>query len=395
MAASPEALELALPFLVGLSLTAMAVFVLRVGRRRLDHGVFGFLYLLSGVKSFAEGLLPVANGLQAEAPAFPGAHVWLLLQFVCAAFMLPLLFLFFLLFPRPVQILVRHRSISVLLFLPSLACLYLLFVQPSGVSLGDIALGLNVAATVLTALAVVAILRTLGSTRDPIERTQARYLLVGFAPAFVGTWILTALDLANVLKVGGGSTSLLLQSVLVHFATPFFELLAAGVTAYAIVKYQLLGIEFKIRTGLRYAVTTTLLFGTLFTANGWVEENVLEPVFGFTNLYWLLAGIVGVALFKPIERLAQWVTDRLVPSRGSATSAYRNSRAAEIYHAQCSYVLRDANVTDREMALLRNLRTQLGLSATEARRIEDKVERILRVDSPRTGSTRRSRGSRA
>jgi hypothetical protein len=51
------------------------------------------------------------------------------------------------------------------------------------------------------------------------------------------------------------------------------------------------------------------------------------------------------------------------------------------------YVLRDANVTDREMEFLRNLRTQLGLSEAQARTIEESVERTLKVDAPQTGAS--------
>jgi hypothetical protein len=59
----------------------------------------------------------------------------------------------------------------------------------------------------------------------------------------------------------------------------------------------------------------------------------------------------------------------------------------QIYHAQCTYVLRDAQVTERELALLRNLRTQLGLSEEQARRIEQEVEHLLKVDAPQTGAS--------
>jgi uncharacterized membrane protein YebE (DUF533 family) len=67
-----------------------------------------------------------------------------------------------------------------------------------------------------------------------------------------------------------------------------------------------------------------------------------------------------------------------------------SKRAAEIYHAQASYVLRDANVSPREIAFLHALRAQLGLSSREAQHIEERVEALLRVDAPQTGRSGRS-----
>jgi len=378
-----------LPLLVGGCLIALAVFVFRSGRHLTHNLAFSGLYLLSGLKSLFEALVPLSPDLHARAEAFPPATFWVGCSLVAATFMLPLLVLFLLLFPRPVRALAKHASYGLFLFIPSVVFSYWFLNPPGGLDLEQLALALNLVAVLATAAALGILVRTYQTSPDAIERTRAKYVLLGFGPAFVGTWVLAALEYLRYFR----DYTSPLQPLIVGYVTPFLELGAAGLTAYAIVKYQLLGVELKFRIGAKYAVTTFGVVAVLFTVNEYVGEFVLEPIFGFTQYYWLVAGVVGGLLFKPLELGAGWLTDHVFGKAKPETGKRKDARAAEIYHAQATYILRDAKVTDREMAFLRNLRSQLGLSSAEAKKIEQRVERILQVDSPRTGLAKRKRAS--
>lgn len=380
-----EYLPVVLPLLVGLSLGAISVFVFRAGASRAHNTCFSALYLLSGVKSLSEGLRLVADILRADGGNFPAPATWATVAFLCATLMLPLLVLFVLLFPRPARRLEARPLYGILLFLPSPVFAYLMLAHPWGIRAEAVGFAFDLLAIAATLLAVLLLVRTLRSSPDPIDRTQAGYVLLGFAPAFAGTWVLTALELLR----GLGTTPSSFEVAFLSYASPLVELGAAAVTAYAIVKYQLLGIEFKVRTGAKYILTSVGILSILFVVNEYVTEFILQPVFGFTQFNWIVAAVVAALFFKPLEGVAEWLTKRVFPEAAHRSEEHDSKRAAEIYHAQVSYVLRDARVSDRELKILQHLREHLGLSAAEAKRIEQRVEALWRVDSPRTGASRR------
>lgn len=366
------------PVVAGLALLGLAAFVLRAMRDRIHNVFFASLYTFSGLKSIGEGVLPRANGFHDAAPLFPAAGFWAHVSIVCAFFMLPLLVLFLLHFPRPVRFLRQRPWWIGAFFVPTALFLYGFYGQPAGVDRLRLALALNALALVATAAAFLYLVRTHRTTPDPVERKRAAYVLLGFGPAFLGTWVIAILEFVQYYRqaeIPGLATALL------HFVTPLLELAAAFLTAYAIVKYQLLGIEFKFKTGLRYTLTTFVIGFVLITLNEFLGEFVFERVFGFTQFYWLLAGIVGVVLFKPVEKAVGRLTDWLFPGVRTGQAEYDDGRAREIYHAQVTYVMRDAQVTERERRFLDHLRGQLQLSLDEAGRIEAAVARLLHPEA--------------
>lgn len=369
-----------LPLAVGVTLLTLAFVVGHAAKGRLHNLFFAGLYTLSGLKSLSEGLIPIAFQLKAEAPLFPDAYSWFQVNVLCAFFMVPLLLFFLLHFPKPNTLLEQRPLLGGLLLVPSLAFTVLFYTVPEQLLLiGRLFSLLAVAATLL---GFFLIRRAYKTDPDPVGRTRARYLLIGFVPAFTGTWALTALEYVRYLEPGVAR----LETLLLHYVVPFLELAAAGITAYAILKYQLLGIELKVKKGFRYGLTSGLLLAFFFVTSNLMEE-VVQPVFEFTNLGFLLSALVSATVFVPVQKGTANLTNRLFPETNGDSKVYLQKRAADIYHAQVAYVLHDANVTDREMKLLRNLRAQLGLSAEEAREIEQKVENMLHVENARTGES--------
>lgn len=390
MATLAEILEVGLPLTIGLALISLAVFIFQTARDRVYNVVFSALYGLSGIKSISEGIIPVANTLRTDAPLFPSAQAWNNVAAFCAFYMVPLIVLFILLFPKTWMPLRRNPVLGSLLFVPSIAFTYLIFVDSLTLDPISVLLVFSIVASLATALALVVLWRNRLTTRSKVDRSRAGYLLAGFMPAFAATWVLSVM-----LSIGyWGGVRGVAEPVrfIVAYVSPVLELAAAALVGYAIVKYQLLGIELQVKIGLKYAMTTVILFGTLFIVSGAVEEFFLEELFGFTELNWLIAGVAGVAMFKPVEKGANFVTNRMFPDTMQAKESYVDKRAAEIYQAQASYVFRDENVTHRERAFLKNLRTQLGLSEAEAVVIERQVQAM--ADEERGGSRTR-RGSQA
>ncbi|MEA3202733.1 MAG: hypothetical protein QOI63_399, partial [Thermoplasmata archaeon] len=328
-----------------------------------------------------------------SSPYFPDQSVWLPFSLACGLLMLPLLFLFIVNFPRPLPWTVRHprlqwAAFSATVVFGAIFATAFLPLQRGG-SLLEVLLALqaplqayNLLATAVILAATFVLWRTQHQPGSPIERRQASYLLVGFMPAFAATGAITLMGYVF------GDAAFRYQQPLIYYVDPPLELVAAAVTAFAILKYRLLDFELKVKGGVRYALVTLVIGAVFFGVEVYVGNFVLQnKVFGFLGPYGSagLAAVSGIVLFKPVHKVAGRVTDRLFPDAVAPKVDYERQRAREIYQAQATHVLRDAKVTDREMAFLRSLREQLGLKAAEAEAIEEAVERTLGVDSERTG----------
>lgn len=379
-----DLLHVLLPVLVGLALVGIASLVARHGWRHRHSRLFAALYFLSGLKSISEGIGPVADGLRENADLFPPSQAWFVAGSLCALAMTPVLLLFVASFPRPTAWIARRPAVGLLAFVPSVLVGLVLFTARSQADLFAAVLAFSLFSSGVTALALALLVRARASSPDRIERQQATYVIVGFLPSFAATWCITTLYALATLGVVRPEAAQGILGAVVSVASPLLELLAASAVALAILKYQLLGVNPRFRLGVKSALVAAL-FASVFLVTQFVESRVLEGrLFSFAGDYsFLVSAVTGLVLFKPIERVSERTAERLLPSeRGRDLS-----RAAEVYHAQCAYVLRDATVTDRERAFLANLRDQLGLSPEEARRIEQEVETLLKVDAPETGAS--------
>jgi hypothetical protein len=399
-------LPIVLPVLVGLALIGIANLVVRHGKEHRHNLFFATLYFLSGMKSVSEGVGVAADGFHASAPLFPPRLFWDLLGSFCALGMLPLLALFVSSFPRPMAWMVHHPRRGVVFLLPSVLVLaaYLLVLggQADPAILNGIEQMFNVLLTATTVTAIVLLLRTRARSPDPVERTQSVYVLLGFLPAFVTGWVISGLQWGEASgSVSPGAADPIIAAILAY-VSPLLELGACCLVAFAILKYNILGINPRFRLGVK-SVLSGVMVVTLFLFMQFIENVVLQgKVFAFAGQYgaFILAGGTSVVLFKPIEKVSDNMSSRLLPAAAAVEAAHEAAdratqapaapaaavlHAEQIYHAQATYVLRDAKVSDRELAFLANLRVQLGLSEAQARRIEETVERILKVDAPQTG----------
>jgi hypothetical protein len=256
MAGVREVLAIALPVVVGLALIAIANVVMRHGREHRHTLFFAALYFLSGLKSLSEGLAITADAWNAEAALFPSKLFWDLLGIFCALGMMPLLLLFVLSFPRPVEWMTDHPRRSVLAFGPSAVVaatlvLFLAGLLAPGPYLAAVSI-FNVLFFAVSVAAIFLLLRTWTRSPDPVERSQATYVLLGFIPAFVTGWAVSAIQLASGSVVDPETGRRAIADIL-HFVSPVVELVACGLVGFAILKYNLLGINPRFRLGVKAA----------------------------------------------------------------------------------------------------------------------------------------------
>ncbi len=185
------------------------------------------------------------------------------------------------------------------------------------------------------------------SARSDAPRPAVRVALITLASAAIGMALL-----ASDLGGGHGTTRLLMVAVL----------------AYGIVRYQVLGIDVKVKWTLKQSTVAAIFIATIFLAS----EGV-QILFGEENA-WLgvLAGGVLVFALAPLQRFAERVSDAAMPGVRPPSQMGERERLA-LYRDQVAVAYADDAVDRRERAMLEALREHLNISAEDAVAIERDV----------------------
>ncbi len=373
--AGPEALshlEGYLPLMTGTFLIGLAAFVFVAGHLRIPNVLFSAFFFTSGLKSLAEGVLPLSPELHAQTPTFPGPLSWFYFGFTCAILLVPLLILFVLVFPKAHPALVARRGLAAVIFLPAVPFLWVLHTAPLK-DLADLATIFNAFSFAATALAVGLMMRTYRAATDPIVRTRAAYVLGGLAPYLLGTLLVALLEYLRHPW----------QTFVLQWVTPTLEIAVACIAAYAILKYQLVKIELGVKAGLKYTLTMGAVVIVFFLANN-LFQKLIEPIFSFTDLSFLLSALGATVVFFPVQRFVGHGLNKVFPATTQPPQDYLHQRSRDLYHAQLLHCLRDDEITDRERRFLEHLRDQLSIDPAEAMVMEHEIrQRLGHRPSPR------------
>lgn len=141
---------------------------------------------------------------------------------------------------------------------------------------------------------------------------------------------------------------------------------------YAILKHQLLGIDVKVKWGIRRGTLAAMFVGVFFVVSQ-VAQNALQQ-------YGVLIGgaAAGLLLFglSPLQRFAERVADTAMPgvkAPSQMTYAERNA----LYLEQAKAAWADGVISRDERFLLDRLRTSLGVTGEEAIRLESEAAKGL------------------
>ena len=193
----------------------------------------------------------------------------------------------------------------------------------------------------------------LASTRSPHHHAAARNVaIVGWLAALVGM-LFRALDAPT-------SPSGLMRII---------EIL---LIAYAVVRYQLLGIDVKIRWGISKGTVGAVFIAVFFIASE-LAQQVLGNVANSQFLGIVAAGGLVFAL-APLQRAADRIAMTAVPVAAVAAPAPAAASATAIYRQQVELAWTDGTISPNERVMLRGLRKHLGIDADAADEIEHEVE---------------------
>lgn len=141
---------------------------------------------------------------------------------------------------------------------------------------------------------------------------------------------------------------------------------------YALVKHRLFDAQVKLRFAVK-GTTLAAFFVATFLVVGKLTESWAEQVF---DQSWVVGAVAaGLLLFAltPLQRLADNMAQRALPGNGGTTHAER----AQIYREQLEIAWADGRLTAKERLLFTRLQERLGISADEARRMENGVVESL------------------
>lgn len=145
--------------------------------------------------------------------------------------------------------------------------------------------------------------------------------------------------------------------------------LAVVILGFGILRYQLLGMDVKVKITIRRGAFAGIFVAVFFVVSQ-IAQNLLNDTLG-----WALGGIAaGLLLFlsSPLLRLAGGIADAVIPDAKPVAQMTHPERAA-LYRENAAFAWADGVLDRKERLLLNNLRDQLGISAAEAARLEEEA----------------------
>lgn len=366
-----------MPLVVSLTLFALAAFVLRAGQPTIYNRVFFALYATSALKSLTESLAVLGRGQAPSLLEVAAAKLYPLTAYL----LIPLFLWFVLVFPRPVHAWLAQGgrgALTLLLAVPFvLNDVFHLLPWIRSVN------AFNAYASMAGLLALGLLVYHAWETDGAEERLRIRLLAATFSLVVFSTIVVTLLTQAatRALRRGDEAAFDLLFPRVEAFSlvvTPLLELVGATILMYAILRYQVLGVEVVVKRATRTSLMAAAL-GTVFV----VISNSVEQVFQITVLKgvrfdFILAGFIATGLLLPVQKGTDRLANRLFPDAGSKDPRHLADRRIEIYEAQLRYALLDGTLKEKELAMLRNLREALQMPLEELTRL---LQRFPNVDA--------------
>jgi hypothetical protein len=201
--------------------------------------------------------------------------------------------------------------------------------------------------------------RSLGQRSDPADRRLVR----GYRQA-MGLAVATAL-----LTFATAVVSARAGQKMLNVFDGFWTLTQPLLLTYAIVRHQLFDLDVR----LKWTVKQSTIAGA-FVAVFFAASEGTQAFFGDQGNEWVGIGAAALLVFAiaPLQRFAQRVADTAMPLT-RPLGELPSSERSDLYRDQVRAAWEDGKLDRSERAMLRNLRTRLGLSADDAERIEAEI----------------------
>ena len=155
------------------------------------------------------------------------------------------------------------------------------------------------------------------------------------------------------------------------FLYAVWRLVPAALLAYAVLRGQIPGLDVKVRWGMSRGSVAAAFVAAFFVAG-----EGAQILFGQGNEWvGLLAAGALVFALAPLQRAAERLAERAVPVAAPSGAAAIRPRGAELYRRSLRFALRDGRIAPEEELHLFEVAEELGLTAGDAMRLRQEVER--------------------
>lgn len=232
---------------------------------------------------------------------------------------------------------------------------------PEGFMLRRSVLYLFMCLTFLLALAVS--LQAWRSATTDSQRRRARAFAIGFGirdVCWCGFYGALSYFAWSTLPVAGSQPNWML-------VYPLGTLLEVPLIAYGILSTHLFDIDLRVKGTIRQSTLAAIVIATVYFTSETADRllsNQLGPWPG------LIAAALVVYFLAPLQRIAERVANRAMPETVS-TPEYLAYRKMQVYEAALTEALGGDGISEKERAILTRLRDSLGVSADDARAMED------------------------
>ena len=361
----PSWLAVAMPIMVAFLLVSLSLLVIVRGQPNIYNRVFFAFYMLSATKSVTDGLYRFFR----DTPGSVGLDVAVLVNQIAGYLFLTMFFWFVLVFPRPVWGWLKSGGKGMFLLLLAVPFLLngVLYVLPT--------ILFNVYAAVMGLVALGLLVYHAWETDSAEERHRIQllsatfFILVFSTIAVTGIQILGQGAFANGDRVAGWYYTRMAEDFGLVIA-PILEVVGCFVLMYAILRYQLMGVDVIVKRITRGALFAIMMGTTFVTVGNTIEFFLEEKLFqGQVPLGFLVAGFVAAIAMLPIQKATEKIANRIFPHAGSTAPDIVSQRRMEIYEAQLRYALLDGTLKQKELSMLTSLRDSLQLKPEELRKV--------------------------
>jgi len=201
-----------------------------------------------------------------------------------------------------------------------------------------------------------------------IEQRRARAFAIGFGIRDV-CWAVSFGSLSYLNWISPGPQPGPAPNLIYAIGT----LIEVPLIAYGILSTQLFDIDLKVKWTIRQSTLAAMVIAIIYFATEAADRLLSHQLGPWPGL---VAAALIVYFLAPLQRLAERFANRAMPETVNSPE-YRAFRKLQVYEAALAEALRGEDISAKERAILASLRESLGVSADDARSIENDLRERL------------------
>jgi hypothetical protein len=225
--------------------------------------------------------------------------------------------------------------------------------------------------TLLFIYALVASIHAWRTAKSGLARKRAGIFALAFGLRDLG-WSLSYGIAAWVMWTQPEATGISDLAMLGKLVYALGTLLAVPLIAYGILRAHLFDIDLRVRWTIKQSTLAATIVAIMFVLSEGAEQ-LLSADLG--NIGGLMVAALVVFVLTPLQRFAERVASVAMPNT-SNTPEYTAFRKMQVYEEAVSEAHYESGISEKERALLVQLRDSLGISDADADAIEGELTKL-------------------